>query len=106
METITKIVGKTTIRRGSHSYSEGVHKDASPFKWNRSDQVEETDFLRPADISGMTPGQHLVIVQNFATRPMRLKTDNFYESPEMNRKVRSRGKGPIATQVIPEHVRR
>ena len=102
VDLIIGMVGKTTIRRGTHSYQEGVHKDASPFKWNRNDTAEETDFLRPVDISGMKPGEHLVLVQNFLNRPMKLKTDMFYNNPEMRKKVHSRGQGPKPTKLIPD----
>ena len=103
IQTIINWVGKTTIRRGAHSYSEGMGKDVSAFKWNRSDTMEETDFLRNKDVIEMPQGRHMVLVQEYMNRPMMLETALFFKDPEMARKVWSRGAGPVATEVIPRH---
>ena len=103
---IIEMVGKTTIRRASHSFSEGMGQGASPFKWNRNDTSEETDLLRKEEIVAMPQGTHIVIVQGFNNRPMRLTTNLFFNDPELNARVRSRGKGPVATEILPRHVRR
>lgn len=105
IKAITEMVGKTTIRRPAHSFTEGVGKDVNAFKWNRSDTMEETDFLRQQEIVAMPQGTHILIVQGFNNRPMRLTTTLFFNDPKVAAKVRSRGVGPIATMVLPKHVR-
>ena len=109
VETIRQViamVGKTTIRRSNLSFQEGVGTRATPFGWNRSDQAEETDFLRQEEVVAMPQGTHIALVQEFNNRPMRLDTPLFFKDPAMLAKVRSRKKGPIATEVLPRHVRR
>jgi type IV secretion system protein VirD4 len=104
IERFQKMVGKTSIRRAAHSFHEGMGKTAEPFKWQRSDTTEETDFLRVEDLSAMPQGTHLLLVQEFINRPMKLKTALFFKDDELKKKVRSRGTGPIATKIIPDHV--
>ncbi|WP_164212783.1 TraM recognition domain-containing protein, partial [Stenotrophomonas maltophilia] len=56
VEVIVGMVGKTTVRRGAHSYQDGLSKQT--LSWSRSDQIEETDFLRAIDIGSIPQGQH------------------------------------------------
>jgi type IV secretion system protein VirD4 len=104
IKAIIEMVGKTTIRRGAHSFSEGMGKNIETFKWNRSDTMEETDFLRQEEVAAMKTGTHIVLVQGFMNRPMHLNTPLFFEDPAIAKKVWSRGKGPVATETLPRHI--
>lgn len=103
-DMIAKMVGDTTIRKGSLSFQDGLSKSA--FSWSRSDTVEKVPFLRHADIIGMQPGTHLVLVQNFMNRPMKLNTPMYFKDPEMAALVRARGKGPVASTILPEFAKK
>ena len=109
-ETINKIVamaGKTTIRRSSSSSEQGLHVQHL-WKQNLSDQHEETDLLRSGDVSGMPVGTHLLFVQRFNNRPMKVVTPLFFKDPEMLKHVYNMKaqKGPVADVFIPEHIKR
>jgi type IV secretion system protein VirD4 len=106
IQAIINMVGKITIRRAAHSFTEGLNEHAKPFSWNRSDTMEETDFLRNEDLVAMPQGQHIVIVQEFNNRPMRLRTPLYFKDPKIIGRVRARGKGPVATKLLPDHVRK
>ena len=103
-DMIAKMVGDTTIRKASHSYQDGLSKSA--FSWSRNDTVEKVPFLRHADIIGMQPGTHLVLVQNFMNRPMKLNTPMYFKDPDMAPLVRARGKGPVADTILPGFAKR
>ncbi|MBY0362973.1 MAG: type IV secretory system conjugative DNA transfer family protein [Phreatobacter sp.] len=103
VDQIQGMVGKTTIRRASNSYQDGFTKQA--FSFNRSDTVEETDFIRAVDVASFPPGEHIVLVQNFMQRPMKLKTQFFFEDPELRDRVYSRGKGEKPKTTIPAFIK-
>jgi type IV secretory pathway TraG/TraD family ATPase VirD4 len=102
VEQIQGMVGKTTIRRASNSFQDGLSKQV--FSHSRADTVEETDFIRAVDIASLPPGYHIVLVQNFMQMPMKLKTQFFFTDPELRSKVYSRGQGKLPTKTIPDFV--
>ena len=104
IDKFKKMVGETTIQRAQKTYNEGLSKSANPMAWSRSEQVENISFLRSEDIASLKPGKNIVLVQNFLNRPMQLDTPFFFKDKEMMGKVRSRGKGKIATQTVPADI--
>ena len=104
IKTIIGMVGKTTMRRHSHSQQEGISRNANPFSWNASETIEEVDFLRDKDVTGMPEGTHIVIVQKFMNRPMKLKTALWFKDPEMAPKVWYKGTGPVADKYLPNFI--
>ncbi|WP_262266978.1 MULTISPECIES: type IV secretory system conjugative DNA transfer family protein [Microvirga] len=104
IDKFKKMVGETTIQRAQKTYNEGLSKSANPMAWSRSEQIENISFLRNEDVASLKPGKNIVLVQNFLNRPMKLDTPYFFKDKEMAEKVRSRGKGPIATQTIPDFI--
>ena len=102
INTLISMVGKTTISRTSKSTQEGISKQANPFAWSQSDNLEEVNFLRHEDVAALRPDECLVFVQGFLNRPMKLKAPFFFNDPELLPRVRSRGKGPVATDIIPQ----
>ncbi|MBD2745848.1 type IV secretory system conjugative DNA transfer family protein [Microvirga sp. BT688] len=104
IDKFKKMVGETTIQRAQKTYNEGLSKSANPMAWSRSEQVENISFLRSEDIASLKPGKNIVLVQNFLNRPMQLDTPFFFKDDEMMKKVRSRGKGEVATQTVPEKI--
>lgn len=117
-QQISKIVGKMTIVK--HSYSpkssggsqtkgvggaiEDVIKDIGSKKMQASESLEGVDFIRPEQIMAMPEGRHLVIVQNYANRPLMLETPKFFEEPEIISKVYNLRKfsGPAPTLPMPK----
>ena len=57
------------------------------------------------DIAALPPGQVIVLVQGFLNRPMKLQAPFFFNDPLIAPLVRSRGKGPVARQTIPDRQR-
>ena len=92
---VAAMVGKTTIVK--HSYSkdkgppkkglEGFISDFLPKKDNVSESLEGVDFIKPSDVMSMPEGRHLVIVQNYANRPIYAWTPRFFETPSIAAKV-------------------
>lgn len=100
-------VGKTTIRRASYSTQEGIHKDIKAFSWNRSEVVEEADLLRQEDLTSMPRGTHILLIQGFQTKPVRVKTVLYFLDPEMKKKVWARGcQGIKADKYVPPHIQK
>ncbi|WP_114944356.1 type IV secretory system conjugative DNA transfer family protein [Microvirga calopogonii] len=104
IDKFKKMVGETTIQRAQKTYNEGLSKSANPMAWSRSEQVENISFLRSEDVASLKPGKNIVLVQNFLNRPIKLDTPYFFKDKEMAIHVRSRGKGPIATQTVPNFI--
>ncbi len=102
-----KTVGKTTIRKESHSRQVGFSKASNPFSKNQSIASEGVDFLRMEDITAMKPGTHLILPQNFLNRPMKVDSPFFFEDDNMLAKVLNArtGKGPPPAKPLPEHIR-
>lgn len=102
-----KTVGKTTIRKASHSRQVGLSKATNPFARNESIASEGVDFLRVEDITAMKPGTHLILPQNFLNRPMKVASPFFFEDENMLAKVFNprTGKGPEPASPLPEHLR-
>jgi len=104
IDRIKKMVGNTTIDRSSRSYQEGMSKQANPFGWSRSQNLEGTSFLRNEDIASIEPGKHIVLVQNFLNRPMLLDTPFWFKDKLLTPKVYSNGQGPKPKTTIPDHI--
>jgi hypothetical protein len=104
IEKFKKMAGETTIQRAQKTYNEGLSKSANPMAWSRSEQIENISFLRNEDVASLKPGKNIVLVQNFLHRPMKLDTPYFFKDKDMVQHVRSRGKGPIATQTVPAFI--
>ena len=102
---IIEMVGETTIMRHSKSTQEGFSKAANPLAWSSSENLEAVKMLRHEDIAALPPGQVIVLVQGFLNRPMKLLAPFFFNDPLIAPLVRSRGKGPVARQTIPDHQR-
>lgn len=102
-----KTVGKTTIRKSSHSRQAGLSKSSNPFARNESISSEGVDFLRIEDITAMQPGTHLVLPQNFLNRPIKVESPFFFKDENMLAKVFNprTGKGPAPANPLPEHIR-
>lgn len=111
VELITSMVGKTTIRRAANSYQDGISKQT--FSYSRSDTIEETDLIRAVDISSIPPGKHIVLVQNFMQRPMKLNTQFFFTDPQLADRVYvkpepskgRKGTGHPPTKTLPDFVK-
>ena len=80
-------------------------KAANPLAWSSSENLEAVKMLRHEDIAALPPGQVIVLVQGFLNRPMKLLAPFFFNDPLIAPLVRSRGKGPVARQTIPDHQR-
>ena len=103
---VKEMVGPTTIKRHSISRSKGG--DMKEWgKGNESTSLEKVDFIRPGDISGMKPGQHIILAQGFMNRPYFMKSVFFFKDPEMLAKVYNprTGLGPKPAYPLPESVR-
>ncbi|WP_165356653.1 type IV secretory system conjugative DNA transfer family protein [Sphingosinicella sp. BN140058] len=102
-----KTVGKTTIRKSSHSRQAGLSKSANPFAKNESIASEGVEFLRMEDITAMDPGTQLVLPQSFLNRPMKVQSPFFFEDEKMLKKVYNprTKKGPAPANPLPEHIR-
>jgi len=104
IKMIQSWVSQTTIMLSSKTTQEGLQKGANPLAHSAAESLQGVNFLRSEDISAMPPGNHILIVQGHLNKPMRLKTPLFFQDKTMLSRVRSRGKGPIATEIVPAFV--
>lgn len=106
VKLVQDMVGSTTLKRSDSSKTKG-----GDFKeWgksNESSKLERVDFIRSGDISGMKQGTHMMIAQGFMNTPFFLKSQAFFEEPEMLEKVCNprTGLGPRPAYPMPEFTR-
>ena len=88
-EQIVKMAGKVTIKK--HSYSEkGGGKDVMSLLFpgkSVSESWDQTDFLKPGFIMSMPEDKHIVLVQNYMTRPILADTPKFFLEDDLAKKV-------------------
>jgi type IV secretion system protein VirD4 len=111
---VAAMVGKTTIIKHSYSKDKGTPKkgvegfvsDLLPKKDNVSESLEGVDFIRPSDVMSLPEGRHLVIVQNYANRPIYAWTPRFFETPSIAAKVYNLRSytGPAPATPMPVHL--
>lgn len=97
IEQIQKMTGRTTIKDRSASRTEGLSKQYNPLAANVSESLQGVDFLRREDISAIEPGKHLLLVQGFLNRPMRVNTPLYFKHADLIDRVHWAGNGPKAT---------
>mgnify|MGYP002716722487 CR=1 FL=1 len=88
-EQISKMAGKVTIKK--HSLSEkSAGKDPISFLFpgkSASESWDQVDFLKPGFIMSMPENKHVVMVQNYMTRPILADTPKFWLEKDINKKV-------------------
>lgn len=85
-KTISEMAGKITYKSSSESGG------SSPIpgslgkifsKRNTTDSWQAVEFLKPSDIMSMPLDKHIVLVQNFMNRPIRLDTPKFFQEDDI-----------------------
>ena len=106
IKLVQEMVGSTTLKRADSSKTVGGdYKEWG--KSNKSNKLEKVDFIRPGDISGMKPGTHIIIAQNFMNKPYFMKSVFFFNDPVMLAKAYNprTGLGPKPAYPMPERTR-
>lgn len=77
---IRDMIGKTTIRKRSHSYARGI--GAKSTSTNVSEAYEGVDLVTPDLVMSIPPDRQIVLVQGFRKNPLWLKTVPYWLAPE------------------------
>ncbi|MTJ82356.1 MAG: type IV secretory system conjugative DNA transfer family protein [Telmatospirillum sp.] len=90
------MVGNRTHEGEARSRTYGLSKDANPFAIHVNKSLSGVPLIHPADFMSMERGTHVLVMQSFASRPIRATTPFYFKDPLLRRRVFDprTGKGP------------
>lgn len=103
---VSQMAGSMTYKKANFEVAKdpflkavGMSKEVS-----RGDSFDKREFLDAAFIMSMPVGKHVVLVQNFMSRPIFADTPRFFEEPELAKRVYNlrSGTGPKPTLPMPK----
>jgi type IV secretion system protein VirD4 len=81
------MVGNKTHESKSRSRTYGLSKNENPFAVNVNRSFTGVPLIHPADFMSMPAGQHIVLYQKYANRPIRAKTPYYYKDRGLARRA-------------------
>ena len=104
---ISEMAGSMTYMK--HNYGKKDHGDPITKFFDMNKEIitgshwEKRSFIDPSFVMSMPAGKHIVLVQNFMSRPILSETPKFFAEPEISRKVYNlrTGSGPRPSLPMP-----
>jgi type IV secretion system protein VirD4 len=94
------MVGNRTHEGQSRTRTQGWSKQANPFAVQVNRSLAGIPLIHPSDLMSMRQGSHLLLMQAFANRPLRVETPFYFADPWLRRRAFDprTGRGPAAPQ--------
>ncbi|HIJ38815.1 MAG TPA: type IV secretory system conjugative DNA transfer family protein [Rhodospirillaceae bacterium] len=101
------MVGNCTHLAQTRSRIHGWSKDANPFAENINKNLAGIPLIQPADLMSMPRGHHMVLLQQFANRPISAQTLYYFQDPILRHRAFDprRRRGPVPAAPTPPWLR-
>lgn len=102
----SEMVGNKTHESKSRSRTYGLSKNENPFAVNINRSFSGVPLIHPADFMSMPAGQHIVLFQKYANRPIKAKTPFYFKDRVLSRRAFNPrdGKGFPPAPSMPEWI--
>jgi type IV secretory pathway TraG/TraD family ATPase VirD4 len=83
----SEMVGNRTHEGEAKSRTYGFSKQANPFAVTINRSLAAVPLLHPADFMSMKPGTHVLLLQSYANRPVRVETPAYFRVAHFRRRA-------------------
>lgn len=99
----SEMVGNRTHAGESRSRTYGWSKQANPFAVSVNRSLSGVPLIHPADFMSMPSGTHILLLQKFANRPIKVETPFYFKDAALRRRAWNEGarRGPPPAAPMP-----